>query len=255
MKKLILSVVMLIGITNMAFGWGQTGHNVIAYIAECNLAKKARKNIEKYLDHSIVYYSVWMDNYRHTPEYGHTTYWHMASVNEELYYTDEVRDPRGDAVSELENAIKRLKSYKSLDDSTVIVNLKYVIHMVGDMHCPVHVRYPGITNFDVTLNNNKYSYHTIWDSNIIDLNHKWGYTEWQQQLDRCSKKEKEKITAGSPRDWFHETAIACRIIYEMANANSELGKDFLNEAIHLGESQILKAGYRLASVLNELFDK
>ncbi len=253
-KSLIISSIILSScIPQLLLAWGHTGHNAIAYIAECHLTDKARRNIERYLDHSIVYYAVWMDKYRATPQYANTTYWHMASVNEDLYYTDDVRDPRGDAVSELENAISTLKAYKTLDDSTVIVNLKYVIHIVGDMHCPVHVRYPGIPGFSVKLNGKEAKYHTLWDSTIIDTNHSWSYTEWQQQLDRCSPKEINEIAKGSPRDWFHETAVDCKIIYDWAKADSDLGRDFLNTAIPLGESQILKAGYRLASVLNELF--
>lgn len=53
---------MLLCYCGTAFGWGKSGHDAIAYIAECNLTPKAKKNIEKYLDgRSIVYYASWMD--------------------------------------------------------------------------------------------------------------------------------------------------------------------------------------------------
>ena len=53
---------MLLCYCGTAFGWGKSGHDAIAYIAECNLTPKARKNIEKYLDgRSIVYYAAWID--------------------------------------------------------------------------------------------------------------------------------------------------------------------------------------------------
>lgn len=41
---------MLLCYCGTAFGWGKSGHDAIAYIAECNLTPKAKKNIEKYLD-------------------------------------------------------------------------------------------------------------------------------------------------------------------------------------------------------------
>ncbi|MDR2040488.1 MAG: S1/P1 nuclease [Bacteroidales bacterium] len=253
-KKIgILLVGIIICLPNTLFAWGQSGHNAVAYIAECNLTKKAKKNIEKYSGHSIVYYSVWMDNYRATPSYAHTTVWHTAAVDEHLQYTEAVRSSKGDVVCELENAIKALQGYKNLEDSLVVLNLKYVIHMVGDMHCPVHVKYPGIKNFNVKLNGTQYSYHAVWDSQIIDRYRKWGYMEWAHQLDRCTKKEIKEMASGTPREWFHQTAVDCRVIYEWASPNEELGKDFLNVAIFLAESQILKAGYRLAGVLNLLF--
>ena len=112
MKKIVfLSVLLYTFCSQNLFGWGREGHDAVAYIAECNLNKKAKKIIESYLDgHSIVYYSSWMDDYRHTPEYKHTTVWHMASVDESLHYTDAVKAPEGDAVCELENAIKKLEN-------------------------------------------------------------------------------------------------------------------------------------------------
>ena len=182
--------VLAMGGPTVACGWGRIGHDAVAYIAECNLSPKAQRIAEKYLGHSIVYFSSWMDDYRRSPGYEHTTYWHMAPVDERMYYTDEVRSSRGDAVCELENAIGLLKNYRQLDDSTVAANLRYVIHLVGDMHCPAHVDYPGVELwYDVSFNGKKRSYHSVWDSGIIEASRKWHYVEWQQQLDRCTRRQ------------------------------------------------------------------
>ena len=249
-----IALTIALGWTTEMYGWGRTGHDAVAYIAECNLSPKAKKRVERYLGHSIVYYASWMDEYRRSPGYAHTTHWHMAPVDEDLYYTEQVRSSKGDAVGELENAIAALRDYRHADDSTVAANLRYIIHLVGDMHCPAHVAYPDTELwYEVTLNDKKRGYHSVWDSGIIEAQHKWHYTEWQQQLDRCTKRQKREIMAGTPRDWFHETAVDCRDIYEMAPPGAVLGRDFLNEAAPRAERQILKAGYRLAKVLNELF--
>ena len=246
--------VLAMGWPTVACGWGRIGHDAVAYIAECNLSPKAQRIAETYLGHSIVYFSSWMDDYRRSPGYEHTTYWHMAPVDERMYYTDEVRSSRGDAVCELENAIGLLKNYRQLDDSTVAANLRYVIHLVGDMHCPAHVDYPGVELwYDVSFNGKKRSYHSVWDSGIIEASRKWHYVEWQQQLDRCTRRQKREIMAGTPRDWFHQTAVECRDIYALAPPGCELGRDFINAASPRVERQILRAGYRLAKVLNDLF--
>lgn len=106
---------MLLCYCGTAFGWGKSGHDAIAYIAECNLTPKARKNIEKYLDgRSIVYYASWMDVYRHTPAYKVTSGWHGDTVDADGKY---VPNAKGDAVQCIEEAIARLKDYRSLDDS------------------------------------------------------------------------------------------------------------------------------------------
>lgn len=124
-------------------GWGREGHETIAKIAERNLTKRAKKRIEKYLGgHSIVYYAKWMDEYRKTPEYAFTDGWHTAPVDARLHYSDELLNPkRGNAIYGLESAIRILENYREQSDSTVAVNLKYVIHLVGDMHCPAHIKY------------------------------------------------------------------------------------------------------------------
>ena len=83
--------------------------------------------------------------------------------------------------------------------------------------------------------------------------HRWSYTEWQQQLDRLNREEKKKITQETPRDWFSQNAKECRIIYEWAPADSNPGINFLNKAIKLSETQMTKAAYRLAKILNDIF--
>ena len=126
MKRFILIILAGLLVCSPAFGWGREGHETIAKIADNNLESSARKVIEKYLgDHSIVYYAKWMDEYRHTPEYGFTTRWHVARVDENLKYFAR---PQGDAVKAINNAVEILKDYKNQTDSTVAVNLKYIIH-------------------------------------------------------------------------------------------------------------------------------
>ncbi len=256
MKKIVILLLTVICTTNVASAWSKSGHYAIAYIAECNLTKRAKENVEKYLGgKSIVYFASWMDEYRRTPEYGNTTDWHMAAVDKDFNCTDAMPNAKKrNAALEVENAMKLLKDYKNLDDSTVAVNIKYIVHLVGDMHCPVHIYYPGLKiSFDITLNGVKDSYHHIWDGTINETCHRWSYTEWQQQLDRYSPKDKEAITAGTPRDWCHDNAVFCRKIYDMVVPDGEYGIDFLNAAHPIAERQIIYAGYRLAKVLNEIF--
>ena len=152
-KLLILLLCSTLFHSGPVFGWGREGHETIAKIAERNLTKRAKKRIEKYLGgHSIVYYAKWMDEYRKTPEYAYTDGWHTAPVDARLHYSDELLNPkRGNAIYGLESAIRILENYREQSDSTVAVNLKYVIHLVGDMHCPTHVKYPVIKGFNTAM--------------------------------------------------------------------------------------------------------
>ncbi len=255
MKKIVLIISALLVFTApAAFGWGKAGHDAVAYIAECNLTKKARRNVERYLGgRSIVYYSTWMDEYRKTPEHNYMDGWHVGYVDEELRNTPEVWREKGDCVKEIAAAIDLLRNYRELEDSVVNLNLKFIIHLAGDMHCPVHIKYPETPNFRVKLNGQDMTYHAVWDSGLIEASHRWHYTEYRHQLDRWSKAERKAVSQGTPADWFHESAADCRVIYQWASPGEELGQDFVNRAHELAEIQILKAGYCLAAILNELF--
>ena len=265
MKKLLLllfAAALSLSASGLVFGCGREGHETIAKIAERNLTKRAKKRIEKYLGgHSVVYYAKWMDEYRQTPEYAFTNDWHTAPVDADLRYGDELLKPgKGNAVYGLELAIRNLRDYRSLTDSAVAGNLKYVIHLVGDMHCPAHIKYTTHnTKYDVLFEDkyhkpHKYYVHHVWDNEIITTSRSWSVTEWADELDRASKREKAAVQAGTPRDWLHDSAVTCEVQFEWAKPDKRLGQDFLNKALPLVEHQIRNAGYRLAAVLNELFD-
>ena len=83
-----------------------------------------------------MYYSTWMDDWRKGTKYEFTDTWHAFAVDENLKYFAR---PQGDAVQAINNAVEILKDYKNQTDSTVAVNLKYIIHCVADMHCPSHI--------------------------------------------------------------------------------------------------------------------
>ena len=247
-KTLFLLSAALILCFDSAFGWGKMGHDAIAYIAECHLTPKAKKTIEKYIGTSIVHYASWMDAYRFEPQYAHTSLWHTAWVDENDEY-DPTRKPDGNAIKGIEDTMELLRDYKSLDDSTVVVSIKYLVHLVGDMHCPTHVKYPGIKGFNIYVDGRKLNYHGVWDSYVLDCSVRWSGMEFQHILDRCTKREIKAITAGSVRDWFHDCAVYCRQIYVLAQPDQQfkspdVWEDFLNPALPIAERQILYAGYR-----------
>ena len=153
---------------------------------------------------------------------------------------------------DLNRAIERLRDYRNLDDSTVVVNLRYVIHLVGDMHCPSHVNYQQ-SRMRVLFYGVDTQYHALFDGGILDRKHRWGYMEYKHQLDRYSRREREALAAGTPDDWFAESRRECAVIYDWAAPGDKLGLSFCNKAIGLLDHQLIKASYRLAKVLNELF--
>lgn len=255
----LLLALLIMCVSFEAFSYGRLGHDAIAYIAECHLNPKTKKIVESYLDgKSIVYYSVWMDEVRATPKFKHSTKWHTGMVNEDFKPYMGTNFKEGENINDvcyhLTRLIGELENYKEMDDSTVTVALKMIIHLVGDLHCPGHVKYDDVNEkFDVTFMGRPCSYHSVWDDGLLAEVHKWSFLEFGHQLDRLSKKEIKAIQEGTPEEWFEENAKACKMIYDLASPGAKLGKDFYMAARPLADSQVQKAGYRLAKVLNDIF--
>ncbi len=238
------------------WAWGPTGHDAIAYIAECNLTPKAQKVLRGILDgHSLVYYSSWMDNLRSIPAYDTTSTWHYANVDEGYTYATMPKNARGDVVRAVQQIVEVLHD-KSLNDSIRNTYTKFLIHLVGDLHCPMHagrLSDRGGNDHPVRFFGRPTNLHAVWDSDLIEAARKWNYTEWQQQLDICSKKEQRQMAAGRPEEWFDETVSAAKSIYESTPVNSNLSYDYVFFNTPVVERQILRAGYRLARLLNEIY--
>ena len=55
LRTLFISLLCLLG-TTRALAWGQKGHDVVAYIAECNLTPEAAEKIDKILGGASMVY-------------------------------------------------------------------------------------------------------------------------------------------------------------------------------------------------------
>ncbi|MBP3482360.1 MAG: S1/P1 nuclease [Alistipes sp.] len=256
MKRRLLVLSLMLSAALQSFGWGQKGHDVIAYIAECNLAPEAYAKVVKALGgHSLVYYSNWLDNASHTPEYAYTKTWHYANVDKGLTYATMPKTKRGDVVTAVTDLSAKLKA-GGLNAETEELYLKMLIHLVGDMHCPMHAGHLsdlGGNKVFVKYFGSKRKLHSVWDTALVESAHKWGYTEWQFQLDRLTDGEKVSASEGTPTDWFNQTQEICTEIYESTPAKSDLSFDYIAKYTPVIEQQFLRGGYRLARLLNDIY--
>ncbi|MCM1300750.1 MAG: S1/P1 nuclease [Alistipes senegalensis] len=255
MKKITLLTLSLFAVIQV-FGWGQKGHDVTAYVAECHLTPKAAKQIDRVLDgHSMVYYANWLDNASHTPEYAYTKTWHYLNINEGKTLETMPRNEHGDVLTAVTAIYEKLKN-GGLSHEEEQFNLKMLIHLVGDMHCPMHtgrLSDRGGNDRPVVLFGRPSNLHSIWDSGVVEAAHKWGYIEWQQQIDRVSKQDIKAIQAGTPTDWLLETQQICNGVYAKTPEGTKISYDYVNDAAPIIEQQFLRGGLRLARLLNEIY--
>ena len=272
MKKFLIALVSIAALfnTTAAFSWGPTGHDVVAAIAEAHLTPKTQEALDKILGgHSIVYYSSWMDGIQNSPYweagYKQTKTWHYANVDKGETYQSMKKNEAGDVVVATERLVSELKNnYENLTDSMRADYVKMIVHMVGDMHCPMHagrLSDLGGNRTKVRWFGRNTNLHSVWDSKIVESARNWSYSEWRDQLDRPNRGQEdefyESVSGGTIEEWFVETVENAAVIYEYVEGKEEnpnLSYQFVHDFSPMLENRLLVGGYRLAYVLNSIFD-
>ena len=271
MKRFLILCITISLISTTAYGWGRREHAAVAKIAENHLTPKAKEMIHKYMHRrSLVYYASYADdyqplyidlgwepsNYKRMAMFPHT--FNLDKNNKPL------RDIRyGDKYEKnclyfIDTWSKELKkNHKKMNDSVRLTRLALIVHAVGDMHSPVHMRFhddKSIGVYKVIYNGKKRDYHGLWDSGLVGAVNPGSYTDLAEVLDRSSEAEIAEIVKGDVYDWGEDVAnTALRLRKDKANdviSPSQFKHDYLDE----GELLIRKAGYRLAKVLNDIFE-
>ena len=261
MKRILIAFFAGFVLCSPAFGFGHECHDIITVLADKHLKPSAKKTIEKYLGgHSIMYYSTWMDDWRKGTKYEFTDTWHAFSVDEDLKYFAR---PQGDAVQAINNAVEILKDYKNQNDSTVVVNLKYIIHCVADMHCPSHNYWDkkAFPQYRYNLTNKKgkkQSYHSYWDNALNYGRRKWTAEQYADAVDKATPKEYKAIVKGTAYRWADTSLPNFLRTFELTPKDSNVdaySKKTRLEIRDICDEEAMKGGYRLAHVLNTIFKK
>ena len=260
MKKIsivLIGTILLFVPSVPLLGWGGKGHNVIAGIAEAHLNNKAKKEVRKLLGgYTMIYYSTWMDEIRSDSAYSYTRTWHYANVDEGKTYKTMVKEPNGDLITATMLSIGQLKN-KNQPDSVRSVYLKFLIHLIGDLHCPMHAGRNtdrGGNNYLVKWKDTSTNLHYIWDVTVIEEARNWNSIEWVKYIDiEMSKKQRQAIEAGVPLDWFNETVALAKDVYKNTPEDQTVPQSYVRKYTPVVEEQFMKAGYRLAGLLNTIF--
>lgn len=271
MKRLLTLVIVAVMALGTASAWGRLGHATVAKIAENHLTKRAKKQITEYLHgESIVKWASYADDYKPellvdlgfepTNAKRHITYPHTFEANDDC--TAYTSNRKGDeyvknCIYYIEKMADDLReNADKMSDSVRVTTIALIVHFVGDMHCPEHIRYPDdqtIGYYPVYFGKEKIRYHTLWDTPILASRHPWGFEDTAALLDTYSKEQIAAITAGTPYDWGYDSAKASRKVHEVKEGAQLDKRLYLNEYTPLAEEQIRKGGYRLAALLNSIF--
>ncbi|WP_209331190.1 S1/P1 nuclease [Lunatimonas salinarum] len=249
----------LLLITSLAaidcWGWGQTGHRVVGQLAEWHLNNKARKRIKAILgSESVAMAANWMDNVKSDRRYDHLNTWHYLTLEEGKPYNPSIQEKDGDAYDKTNMIIKALKD-GGLTEKEESEYLKMLIHLVGDLHQPLHVGKGddrGGNDVCVTYFNQNSNIHRVWDSQIID-GKQLSYMELAEHLNRrANANTVQKYQKASIEDWLREAVALRPIVYDIPqDGRLSYGYDYV--AFPVIEERLLAAGLRLAGILNDIY--
>lgn len=262
----ILCVVVALLSASEARAWDAAGHGTIGHIADQHLTPKARKMCAKYLGHSLAYYASWLDQWRYSDEYHHTARWHAVGIKDGEFVPGQVAGdiadflapltPDDHGVARMEQMLAQLKNYRNMTDSAVTVNLKCIIHMVGDMHCPGHVFYYGLKQYEMKEGGEPIRFHGFIDKSYGRFNRGKRSDDFYDKYCRLTKEEIAAIQQGTLADWVTENTPLFKECYELLSPTidyKELPEKNKFRLKEITDELRVEAGYRLAYTMNQIF--
>lgn len=236
------------------FAWGQKGHDTVARIAERHLTPRTAHAVDSLLrGKSMVYWSNWLDNASHTPEYDYSLTWHYKNIDADETFEKSYINPKGDILRALMEQGAKLGS--GTPDEALA--LKMVIHLTGDLHQPMHMGHfsdRGGNKHAVKFFERDTNLHSVWDTNLVESGHKWSYSEWAEQLDCATPELQNLLIQGDVNDWGRETYGLATEIYAGTPVETTISYDYIARWTPVVEQQLLKGGLRLAHILNSAYD-
>jgi hypothetical protein len=237
-----------------ALSWYDKGHRIVAFIAQANLSAGARKEIERILPSGMTLAdaATWPDHEgRSVRDFDPL---HFVSIPDNAGGYDQARDcPERNCMVE---ALSWFSAVIADKDAPIMIRrfaLRYVAHLVGDMHQPLHtgrVADRGGVDIVVSYRGQTTNLHYFWDSNLVDLE-----TESEEEVAKrltanLTEEDRLKWQGGDPKQWTNESLMLVRSHAYNTGESVELSDDYVEKARPIVRTRLVQAGIRLAWLLN-----
>lgn len=265
-------------LTPRAYSWDQNGHRIVGLIAEKHLTEKAKKEINNLLKgESLALVSTWADEIKSDASWDHTHSWHYVNfaAGEKIHLKSS--SSPANILTAILQQVEILKDKKSHNEKKAVA-LKFLVHLIGDLHQPLHVGYgedKGGNTIDIRWFGDHINLHQLWDQYLIE-SEKLSYTEyvdflWQRNLNGKTKKVEEKkqksfAIQSELLSWTEESRAYLPQVYQLSADESIKGKSskrksqkpavgyqYRYQALPIVHQQLWNAGVRLGEILNQLF--
>ena len=284
MKRLI-SITCLLFSTYYLFSWGANGHRIIAQICEWHLEDQTKEQLKELLGNNyMAEIANWPDYIRSERGWKFADPWHYTTINMDQTVGDvRKRYDRDTSINDAIEAIELMKDIlsgdqeateylehlmeinraKPLNGSTKATALAFLVHIVGDIHQPMHVgknRDLGGNKISVLYFNKKSNVHRVWDTDIIE-HERLSYTEFAHFINNKATAEEVGLFQSNTIDeWAMESILLREKIYNTLYDNTDRDSglpsfswQYQHDFIPHVKKRLLQGGIRLAGLLNEIF--
>lgn len=164
------ALLIALNFSSPAHAWGAEGHRLIADLADSQLTPAARSEVARLLGAepgaTMASVSTWADEIRSRD----TASWHYVNPPPGDCSYDRARDCDDGhcAVEALNKEVAVLKS--KAPDAERLAALKWVIHLIGDIHQPLHAGFKGDKGgnlYQVQAFGRGTNLHSLWDGVLI----------------------------------------------------------------------------------------
>jgi hypothetical protein len=267
MRGVAIGALLLCMEVPLGWAWGREGHRLTALVAEQYLTPETKAQILLFLGkETLADVAPWADDYR--KEHPETGKWHYVNIPKEEAKFDRNRDcpvSAADPKSPWRDCITdRILYFEGRlgDDSLSIKErafaLKFLVHLIGDIHQPFHALGDARGGNDIAVSflgsskcdSYNCNLHGVWDDMIIEeqgLNEK-KYTE--RLLKEIKDNQWERMAGGEPTTWAnisHHYAVEA-----MVPNGALITPEYVAEESKVVDAQLALGGLRLARVLNRI---
>lgn len=267
-RWLEIGLALWLGLAAPAWAWGPLGHRTIAAIAATNLTPAAREYVAQRLGNvAMADVASWADSVTRDPRFPGSIWYHFEKIPDGRGYLDNLRAMpeaqrrKGGVVAAILVAERTLRDDRA-SAAAQRNALKFLIHLVGDVHQPLHTGRPedkGGVAIKLEWFGESMSLHRVWDSGLILAGHRDLFPPGTSQraagkayADYLQKKFSRKpIDAGMDVvGWLNESLGIRPYAYEPGYLRDQ--ERYLGRHLAQADARIYAAGLRLARLLNDV---
>jgi hypothetical protein len=268
MLRLTAFLLLVFTIPIPSFAWGPQGHRVVAEVAQHHLTPQARDSIRLLLgNQDLASFSTWADEIR--SQRPQTFGWHFVDIPWNALGFSQSRDcsrqegqshqpepDSHDCVVDRIVVFQRILSDSQAPTSARAEALKFLVHLVADVHQPMHAIGEARGGNDIRVvefghsscGSRPCNLHSVWDLGLIH-HRRWSDEEYVAGLEQIiAQAGLETKPLGTPEDWADESFHLAHTVW--LTDGSFVDESYYRRSIRLLDQQLALAGIRLARLLN-----